>query len=90
MSSARSEPSASASISRFRAAQPGQFPLDLCAPGGLLLTRVRQLRLITETGNKFDVSPLYRIDGSWAFSICGECAKRLMAVAIFFLIIALS
>jgi len=51
---------------------------------------VHQLRLITETGNKFDVSPLYRIDGSWAFSICGECAKRLMAVAIFFLIIALS
>jgi hypothetical protein len=33
-------------------------------------------RLVTENGNRFDVSPLYSIAAGWAFSICRECAKR--------------
>jgi len=33
-------------------------------------------RLVSETGTRFDVSPLFRIASGWAFSICRECAKR--------------
>ena len=45
-------------------------------------------RLVTETGSQFDVSPLYRMDAGWAFTICRECAKRRLAVAIFLLVLA--
>jgi hypothetical protein len=33
-------------------------------------------RLVTDTGGQFDVSPLYRAEAGWAFSICRECVKR--------------
>jgi hypothetical protein len=46
-------------------------------------------RLVADTGNQFDVSPLYRAEGCWAFSICRECAKRgIAAIAVFLLILA--
>jgi hypothetical protein len=32
-------------------------------------------RLVTENGHRFAVSPLFSIDGGWAFSICRECAR---------------
>jgi hypothetical protein len=37
--------------------------------------RIVRARLISETGTRFDVSPLYEIDGGWAITICRECAK---------------
>jgi len=46
-------------------------------------------RLVADTGNQFDVSPLYRAEGCWAFTICRECAKRgIVAIAVFLLILA--
>ena len=45
-------------------------------------------RLVADTGNQFDVSPLYRAEGCWAFTICRECAKRgIVAIAVFLLIL---
>ena len=50
---------------------------------------VVRARLVTENGSQFDVSPVYRIDAGWAFSICRECAKRsLIALAIFCVLLA--
>lgn len=46
-------------------------------------------RLVTETGARFDVSPLYRTEAGWAFAICPECGKRtVLALAIFLLMLA--
>jgi hypothetical protein len=50
---------------------------------------VVRARLVTDTGGQFDVSPLYRADAGWAFSICRECAKR-EAVALATLLLVLA
>jgi hypothetical protein len=43
-----------------------------------------RVRFATEHGSQFDVSPLYKTEGGWAFSICRECAKRTaVALAVF-------
>jgi hypothetical protein len=55
--------------------------------------RIVRARLISETGTRFDVSPLYEIDGGWAITICRECAKTpavSLALAIFLLILAVA
>jgi hypothetical protein len=49
---------------------------------------VVRARLVTDTGGQFDVSPLYRADAGWAFSICRECAMR-GAVALAALLVVL-
>jgi hypothetical protein len=49
--------------------------------------RVVRARLVAETGRRFEVSPLFRTDGDWAFSICRDCAtRRALALAVFFLV----
>jgi hypothetical protein len=51
---------------------------------------VVRARLVTDTGGQFDVSPLYRADAGWAFSICRECAKReAVALATLLLVLAI-
>ena len=48
---------------------------------------VVRARLLAETGRRFEVSPLFRVDGGWAFSICRECAtRRALVLAVFFLV----
>jgi hypothetical protein len=47
-------------------------------------------RLVTETGMQYDVSPLYRMDHGWAFSMCRECAKRVLALTAVMLVFAVS
>jgi hypothetical protein len=48
---------------------------------------VVRARLLVETGSRFEVSPLFRTDGGWAFSICRECAmRRALVLAVLFLI----
>jgi hypothetical protein len=45
--------------------------------------------LATETGLRFEVSRLYRLEGGWALTICRECAKRgLLAAVVFIAILA--
>jgi hypothetical protein len=46
-------------------------------------------RLATETGVPVDVSPLSRVDGSWMFTMCRECAKR-SALAMLILVVILT
>jgi hypothetical protein len=46
-------------------------------------------RLISDTGSRFEVSPLYEMEGGWAFSICRECAQHgVLALAVFLAILA--
>jgi hypothetical protein len=50
---------------------------------------VVRARLVTDTGGRFDVSPQYRAEQGWAFSICRECAERgAVAVATLLLVLA--
>jgi hypothetical protein len=47
-----------------------------------------RVRFATENGGQFGVSPLYKTEGAWAFSICRECAKRTMtALAVFLMLL---
>jgi hypothetical protein len=74
-------------------------PNRRCDHDGRRVIRLRHLpyveatmvrtRLVTEMGIQYDVSPLYRIDRGWALSVCRECAKRVLALVLFALTLAL-
>jgi hypothetical protein len=69
----------------LREATPTTEPRRRCDHADRRVIRLRwpyaeagivRARLVAENGHRFAVSPLFRIDGGWAFSICRECARR--------------